>query len=69
MIATVEVNDVEFEVTYYIVGGCRQTDVDPGEDPYLQFESVTVEGWDIWKCLSQDCLDKIDKKLWEEIER
>ena len=63
MISTVEVNGVEFEVTYYIVDGCRQTDVHPGEEPYIQFESVTVDGWIIWECLSQDCIEKIEEEF------
>ena len=69
MIATVEVFGVEFEVVFEAYAGYRSSEFDPGIEPYLEFESVTIDGLDVWKCLSEQCLDKIEEKLWQEIER
>ena len=69
MIKTVEVFGVDFTVEFEAYGEQPSSLYDPGEPKYMDFESVTVNGIDIWKCLSQDCLDKIEEELWKEIER
>mgnify|MGYP003344332949 FL=1 len=49
MIATVEVFGVEFTVEFEAYAGYRSSEFDPGIEPYLEFESVTIDGLDVWK--------------------
>lgn len=69
MILIVEVYGVEFTVEFEAYGEQPSSLYDPGEPKYMEFESVTIDGLDVWKCLSEQCLDKIEEKLWQEIDR
>ena len=48
----ISIKGIDFDVEYTYHGGCRQTDVDPGEDPYIEFESISINGVEVFEIIS-----------------
>ena len=36
----ISIKGIDFDVEYTYHGGCRQTDVDPGEEPYIRLMAL-----------------------------
>lgn len=72
MIAEVEVNDVTFTVDYDYSAEQASSLYDPGEPASVDFKSVTIKvdktEIDIWECLNESTLNKIEDKIWETIQ-
>ena len=39
----ISIKGIDFDVEFTAHGGCRQTDVDPGENAWIEFESISIE--------------------------
>ena len=64
----VSISGIDFEVDYTYHGGCRQTDVDPGEEPYIEFESISINGVEVFEIISPEWIERIEEQLIKELE-
>ena len=55
-----------FEYTAH--GGCRQTDVDPGENAWIEFESISIDGVEVFEIISPEWIERIEEQLIKELE-
>ena len=64
----ISISGIDFDVDYIYHGGCRQTDVDPGEDPYIEFESISINGVEVFEIISPEWIERIEEQLIKELE-
>ena len=64
----ISISGIDFDVEYTYHGGCRQTDVDPGEEPWIEFESISINGVEVFEIISPEWIERIEKQLIKELE-
>ena len=64
----ISIKGIKFDVEYTAHGGCRQTDVDPGEDPYIELESISINGVEVFEIISPEWIERIEEQLIKELE-
>ena len=64
----ISISGIDFDVEYTAHGGCRQTDVDPGEEPYIEFESISINGVEVFEIISPEWIERIEEQLIKELE-
>ena len=65
----ISISGIDFDVDYIYHGGCRQTDVDPGEDPYIEFESISINEVEVLEIIAPEWIERIEEQLLKELER
>lgn len=64
----ISIKGIDFDVEYTPHGGCRQTDVDPGEEPWIEFESISINGVEVFEIISPEWIERIEEQLIKELE-
>ena len=65
----ISIKGIDFDVEYTAHGGCRQTDVDPGEEPYIEFESISINEVELLEIIAPEWIERIEEQLIKELER
>ena len=65
----ISIKGIDFDVDYIYHGGCRQTDVDPGEEPYIEFESISIDGVEVFEIIAPEWIERIEEELLTKLER
>ena len=64
----ISIKGIDFDVDYIYHGGCRQTDVDPGEEPYIEFESISINEVEVLEIIAPEWIERIEEQLLKELE-
>ena len=64
----ISISGIDFDVDYIYHGGCRQTDVDPGENAWIEFESISIDGVEVFEIISPEWIERIEEQLIKELE-
>ena len=64
----ISIKGIDFEVEYTYHGGCRQTDVDPGENAWIEFESISIDGVEVFEIIAPEWIERIEEQLLKELE-
>ena len=65
----ISIKGIDFDVEYTYHGGCRQTDVDPGENAWIEFESISIDGVEVFEIIAPEWIESIEEQLIKELER
>ena len=65
----ISIKGIKFDVEYTTHGGCRQTDVDPGEEPYIEFESISINEVELLEIIAPEWIERIEEQLIKELDR
>jgi hypothetical protein len=66
MTTTIHKFEINLEVTYHFDKGEKEGRHNPGSPPQIEIESVRVNGADVFKIISVDALEQIEKELLED---